>query len=443
VGDTWAPTVHAETWRFLLAVGARLDLEMSQMDIAGAFLKEHMPEDMDDMYMRLPVAHTGDPVFVRLLRSLYGLREAPRIFHLGLRKHLLELGFRTSTFDTCLFSKKNADGSTVWAAIHVDDIFVFASSTAARDAFRAGMVARYELSWQDEASSFLGFTISRDRSRLALTISQPGYARHVVKMAGLENAPTAPSPGEHLRPFTGTSRGAGDPTRMRSLVGLMQYLTNSRCDIICELNKAAKTMSAPTAEDITAAERIIRYINGTLDHGITFSGDGPCQIVGYADASNQSETGGYSRTSIILSLGEGNGAFVAKSYTQTLLGTSTQHSEIQALSDATRYAVYFRNIAAELGLHQEPIPMFEDNRAAESFTKGESEFDRSKHILQQHRYCAEAQGLKFISVLPIDTKLQRADQGTKILPPLEHAFHTALNLNLANRVPVPALAAGQ
>jgi hypothetical protein len=61
----------------------------------------------------------------------------------------------------------------------------------------------------------------------------------------------------------------------------------------------------------------------------------------------------------------------------------------------------------------------------------------------EHRYCAEAQGLKFISVLPIDTKLQRADQGTKILPPPEHAFHTALNLNLADRVPVPALAAGQ
>jgi hypothetical protein len=177
---------------------------------------------------------------------------------------------------------------------------------------------------------FLGFTISRDRSRLALTISQPGYARHVVKMAGLENASIAPSPGEHLRPYTGSSRGAGDPARMRSLVGLMQYLTNSRPDIICELNKAAKTMSAPTKEDITAAERIIRYINGTLDHGITFSGNGPCQIVGYSDASNQSETGGYSRTSIILSLGEGNGAFVAKSYTQTLLGTSTQHSEIQA-----------------------------------------------------------------------------------------------------------------
>jgi hypothetical protein len=218
---------------------------------------------------------------------------------------------------------------------------------------------------------------------------------------------------------------------MRSIVGLLQYLTNSRTDIVCELNKAAEKMVDPTAEDVTAAERIVRYVNGTLDYGVTFSGSGPCQIVGYADASYQSEKGGYSRSSIILSLGETNGAFVAKSYTQSLLGTSTQHSKIQAISDATRYAVYFRNIAAELGLPQNPVPMYEDNNAAISFSKGESEYDRTKHILHHYRYCAEAQSLALIKVESIDTKLQRADQGTKILPPLEHAFHTGMNLNLA------------
>jgi hypothetical protein len=126
------------------------------------------------------------------------------------------------------------------------------------------MEAKYELTWQDEASSFLGFTIVRDRSKLTLTISQPGYARHVVEMAGLLHAPVAASPGEHLQ-FTGTSRGAGDPARMRTIVGLLQYLTNSRPDIICELNKVAKKMVDPTAEDVTAAERIVRYVNGTLD----------------------------------------------------------------------------------------------------------------------------------------------------------------------------------
>lgn len=430
VGDTWAPTIHADTLRFLLALGARLDLHMSQMDITKAFLHENMPCNMSHMYMRLPVAHTGDTIYVRLLRSLYGLREAPRIFHLGLRRHLLSLGYKASAFDPCLFARKNSDGSYSWAAIHVDDILLFASSIKERDAFRAGMEKEYELTWQDEVSSFLSYTITRDRPNHVLTISQPGYARHIVDTAGLSDSSTAPSPGDHLAPY-GESQGEGDPARMRNLVGLLQYLTNTRPDILCELNKVAKTMAAPTLEDVTAAERIIRYIKETLDYGITFSGKGSCQIVAFADASHQSEKGGYSRSSIVLSLGQDNGSFVSRSYTQTLLATSTQYSEIQCLSDTTRFAVYFRNISAELGIPQEPVEIFEDNNAARAFAKGEGEFDRTKHILSHYRYCVEQQSLGFIKVEPINTKLQRADQGTKILPHAEHALHTARNLNLS------------
>ena len=318
----------------------------------------------------------------------------------------LSRSISSPSFDPCLFSKKDTDGNHVWAAVHVDDIFTLSKTTTARDHFRSGTEARYELSWQDEATSFLGYTITRDRSKKALTLSQPGCARHVVKMAGLENAPDAPSPGEAIRIFTGTSRGKGDPARMRSLVGLMQHLTNTRTDILAELNKVAKTMSDPSAKDITAAERIIRYIKGTLDYGVTFSGDGPCQIVGYADASYQSEKGGYSRTSIIMSLGEGNGAIIGKSYTQKLISTSTQHSEIQALSDATCWAVYLRNTAAELGFPQDPVILYEDNEAAESFAIAESDFDKTKHIHTHYTASgsAEMQYNGLIVVKQIDTK---------------------------------------
>ena len=52
-------------------------------------------------------------------------------------------------------------------------------------------------------------------------------------------------------------------------------------------------------------------------------------------------------------------------------------------------------------------------------------YDHTKHIL----VLQEAQSLALIKVESIDTKLQRADQGTKILPP-EHAFHKGMNLNL-------------
>ena len=85
------------------------------------------------------------------------------------------------------------------------------------------------------------------------------------------------------------------------------------------------------------------------------------------------------------------------------------------------------------------MSFFEDNNAAIAFANGESEFDRSKHILQQHRYCVEQQTLGTIKVEKIDTKLQRADQGTKILESAEHSVHTARNLNLSSdKFPPPS-----
>ena len=70
-----------------------------------------MPPDMDDVYMRLPIAHT--------------------ISHSG---DLISLGFKASSFDPCLFSKTYPDDNFVWAAVHVDDIYVLAKTISVREA---------------------------------------------------------------------------------------------------------------------------------------------------------------------------------------------------------------------------------------------------------------------------------------------------------------------
>jgi len=80
-------------------------------------------------------------------------------------------------------------------------------------------------------------------------------------------------------------------------------------------------MNSPTFEDVKAAERIVRYINGTLDHGVTFSGT-DTQLNAWADASFESERGGFSRSSIVFSLGKASGAFFSKSFTQLIRSLS-------------------------------------------------------------------------------------------------------------------------
>jgi hypothetical protein len=86
------------------------------------------------------------------------------------------------------------------------------------------------------------------------------------------------------------------------------------------------------------------------------------------------------------------------------LSLSTQESEIQALSEAARYVLYFRYILNELGIHQDPTVIYEDNNAAISFAKGESDFDRTKHIARHYRFIAQQYEFGELDVVRIDTK---------------------------------------
>ncbi|RVW77710.1 putative mitochondrial protein [Vitis vinifera] len=59
-----------------------------------------------------------------------------------------------------------------------------------------------------------------------------------------------------------------DPTRYRKLVGSLQYLTFTRLDIVHEVNKACQHFQAPTKVYLRAIKRILRYLKGTMEHGI-------------------------------------------------------------------------------------------------------------------------------------------------------------------------------
>ena len=115
----------------------------------------------------------------------------------------------------------------------------------------------------------------------------------------------------------------------------------------------------------------MRYISGTLVYELTFSGTST-QLFAWADVSFESEREGFSRSGIVFAIVKTSGAFLAKSCTQHIRSLSTQESEIQALSEAARYVIFFRMILKEIGIPQERNVIYEDNNAAISFVKVES-----------------------------------------------------------------------
>ena len=75
-----------------------------------------------------------------------------------------------------------------------------------------------------------------------------------------------------------------DPTAYRSLVGALQYLTFTRPDIAYAIQQVCLHMHDPREVHLVAAKRILRYLQGTIGHGLVIPRSAPTQLVVYTDA---------------------------------------------------------------------------------------------------------------------------------------------------------------
>ena len=78
--ETFAPTVRMDTLRIFLAIAAMKDLELTHMDIKNAFTEAYLKEEI---YLKPPKGvQVTNGYALRVLRSLYGLKQAARDWNL-------------------------------------------------------------------------------------------------------------------------------------------------------------------------------------------------------------------------------------------------------------------------------------------------------------------------------------------------------------------------
>ncbi|KAG8498774.1 hypothetical protein CXB51_005214 [Gossypium anomalum] len=124
--DVFSPVVKHSLIRALLGIVAMHDLEVEQLDVKTAFLYGELEEDI---YMQQPegfiVSEKED--YVCLLRkSLYGLKQSPRQWYKRFDSFMTSHDFKRSSLDSCVYFKKNSDGSFVYLLLYVDDMLIAA-----------------------------------------------------------------------------------------------------------------------------------------------------------------------------------------------------------------------------------------------------------------------------------------------------------------------------
>jgi hypothetical protein len=282
--EVYALVSKHTTLRVLLAIVAQQDLELHQLDVKTAFLNGELEEEI---YMQQPQGYEqgGPNIVCRLLRTLYGLRQAPRAWHQCLKKVLENLEFVASSTDAALF-QSTMDGETVWLLVWVDDILVAAQGEERVAKVKVHLTAKFDVRDLGPATYFLGMELSHDREAPSLKLTQKKLMGELNNRYGLAYACARSVPqaaGEKLRK-------EGEPLDTvrfpySECVGSQLYLSVcTRPDIAQAVGVLARYMAAPTIVHWEAALGVVCYLVGIVDYGLTFGGSSEI-FVGYYDAN--------------------------------------------------------------------------------------------------------------------------------------------------------------
>jgi hypothetical protein len=124
--ETYSPVVSSDSIRTVLSIVAVDDLEMRQFDITTAFLNSTLDEEI---YMQQPqgfVDHTKPNQVCRLLKSLYGLKQASRAWNNTFTDFLERNKLKPTSKDPCVYVSE--DLPRVILLIFVDDGLICCSS---------------------------------------------------------------------------------------------------------------------------------------------------------------------------------------------------------------------------------------------------------------------------------------------------------------------------
>jgi hypothetical protein len=263
-------------------------------------------------------------------------------------------------------------------------------------------------------------------------VHQSTYAQKVLERFGFKDAYPSKTPmiGRSLQPdkdpFRPKEEGEeilGPEFPYLSAIGALMYLANcTRLDIAFAVNLLARYSSEPTKRHWKGVKDIFRYLQGTKDLGLFYRRNQDLSVVGYADAGYLSDPHtSKSQTGYVFLCG--GTAISWKSSKQTLVSTSTNHSEILALYEASRECVWLRRVITHIqmtcGLNtiQTPTIIYEDNAACVAQVQtGYVKSGLTKHIHPKFFYAHELQKINEVKVLHTKSCENLADLFTKSLP---------------------------
>ena len=413
--ETFSPVVKYDSVRALLAVATQQAMKIWQFDVKTAFLHGELEEEI---YMVQPEGFTEDARVCRLLKSIYGLKQASRTWNQKFHQYLVARDYCQSDADPCVYYWTDS-GMNIYLCLYVDDGLIASDSEELMNEHMAELERNFEIRW-GEAKCYVGLHIERTRN--GLVISQAHYIQDLLKRFNMEDANPVSTPIEKSitlskkdSPATKDEIEEMKNIPYRQAVGALLFLaTASRADISFAVGVLSQYLDNPGRQHWIAVKRLLKYLKGTKDLSLHFEKDTPAfELIGYCDADYAGchDTRRSTSGSVFVLAG---GAISWSSTKQRSVALSTTEAEYMAACVATKDAIWLRRLLKDLGASDiSPTTLYCDNISAVRLASNPEFHKRTKHIEIQWHFVREAQANGLIALKHIESKKQLADLLTK------------------------------
>ncbi|GJX13080.1 putative ribonuclease H-like domain-containing protein, partial [Tanacetum coccineum] len=274
--------VRIEAIRIFLAFASYMGFIVYQMDVKSAFLYDTIDKEM---YVSQPPGFV-DPKFpkkvYKVVKSMHGLRQAPRAWYASLFTFLLKNRYKRGTIDKTLFIKKNKN-DIMWVHIYVDDIIFGYTKKSWCDEFESLMKRRFQMSSMGELTFFLGLQVQHKED--GIFISQDKYVAEILKKFDFDSVKTASTPIKTQKPLIKDEEAADvDVHLYRSMIGSLMYLTALRPDIMYGVCACSRFQVTPKTSHLHVVKGIFRYLKGQPKLGLWYPKVSSFDLEAYSDS---------------------------------------------------------------------------------------------------------------------------------------------------------------
>ena len=410
--SSYAATLAGRSFRTLMAISARFDLELLQYDAVNAFVNAELDEEV---FMKMPPGYRTTGRVLKLRKALYGLRRSPLLWQRALTQTLRTIGFKPTPHEPCCFTKNG-----VLLFFYVDDIalaFKEENRVAALE-LMAQLQARYKLTGGNNLHWFLGIEILRDRDKKLIWLSQSSYVEKIANLAQTKEKASTPMAKDELLPFEGLANKADTVIYLRKVGSLLYAAVITRPDVAFAVSRLARFTTNPGPEHQAAADRVLMYLQETSHLAPQYGGEDDFRVASDASfADNRLDR----KSTQVYTMKLFGGMIGWRANKQETVTTSTTEAELLALSQAAKEALYVSRLLQELkvGLDDNRIKIECDNTQTIRLVTAEIATLKTnlRHVdIHNHWLRQEVQNER-ISVCYTKSAEMMADGLTKALPP--------------------------